>query len=83
MRHLTLTVQDTVGALDRVLGALTHRGIVPRHLQVTHQPNGTLGQGELMVVCQFFFDDETAYTKLVKALEKQVTVIAVQQGVPA
>lgn len=69
----TCTLQNRLGALDRLLGALTHRGFLPEAFSATQDaPNGRLH-------VQFSFDceEEKTVEKLVKFLANQVYVLQV------
>ena len=74
MHHLTTLeclVQNRLGALDRILGALTHRGILPRRME-------TFQDGINNTMCirvEFACEDSKMLEKLVKFLEKQVYVL--------
>ena len=70
-RNITCQLQDTLGSLDRVLGLLTHRGILPEQLQTE------LKNGYLYMHCAFNCEDDWVFIKLIKAIEKQVCTIAV------
>jgi acetolactate synthase small subunit len=64
-------VQNRLGALDRVLHAWTHRGIIPQQILSTRDERaGTL---QIMVSCDI--EDRKALDKLVKCLQKQVYVL--------
>ncbi len=64
-------LQNRLGALDRVLAAFTHRGIIPGHMSASHD------ETERMIEITINFDcaDCKVLTKLVKFLQKQVYVI--------
>jgi len=66
-------VQNRLGALDRVLHAWTHRGIIPRQILSTKDERG----GTLQIMVSFDIEDRKALTKLVKCLQKQVFVLDV------
>jgi len=70
---LKVTVQAQLGALDRVLGALTHRGIMPLQFEATLSAN----QQEQAITATFTHADTHAMTKLAQFLEKQVQVLNV------
>jgi acetolactate synthase small subunit len=75
---LECLVQNRLGALDRVLGALTHRGILPNRME-------TFLNGETNTMCirvEFDCCDARMVEKLVKFLEKQVYVMEVSAAVP-
>lgn len=72
---LCCLLQNRLGALDRFLGALTHRGFLPsaftsRIDQTNHR---------LQVMVTFDCEDEQTLEKLVKALYKQVYVLEIRQ----
>ncbi|MCE3235139.1 MAG: hypothetical protein K0Q50_1319 [Vampirovibrio sp.] len=69
--NLYCLLQNRLGAMDRVLNALTHRGIIPARMVTSANADNTL---EMMV--SFESDDAKALEKLVKFLQKQVYVIA-------
>jgi hypothetical protein len=75
--HLCCTVQNRLGALDRVLGALTHRGILPERFAATtlatHEDNKE--QHRLQVVVSFSAMPTVNLDKLVRFLQKQVYII--------
>lgn len=64
-------MQNRLGSLDRVLGALTFRGIIPLNLEAAIDPT----TGHMMATMTFEYDNEHSLEKLVKILNKQVTVI--------
>ena len=68
--HLYCLMQNRLGAMDRVLGALTHRGIIPTQMASSIRPENTLE-----MVVRFESDDPKAVEKLVKFLQKQVYVL--------
>jgi acetolactate synthase small subunit len=76
---LECIVQNRLGALDRVLGALTHRGILPTRME-------TFTRGEagatMCIRVEFDCDDARMVEKLVKFLEKQVYVLEASAAVP-
>jgi acetolactate synthase regulatory subunit len=72
---LSCIVQNRLGALDRVLGAFTTRGIVPEKLQTEIADEGQT----LQILISFKCDGgDKAFQTLVKYLYKQVTVLQVQ-----
>jgi acetolactate synthase small subunit len=64
-------LQNRLGALDRVLAAFTHRGIIPGHMSASHD------EAERMIEITINFDcaDCKVLDKLVKFLQKQVYVM--------
>jgi acetolactate synthase small subunit len=68
--HLYCLMQNRLGAMDRVLGALTHRGIIPERMASAIRPENTL---EIMI--RFDCGDLKMVEKLVKFLQKQVYVM--------
>ncbi len=68
---LCCLLQNRLGALDRVLGALTYRGFVPDNFYSTFDQKA----GCLQVVVTFECQEESTCQKLVKFLEKQVYVL--------
>ena len=71
--HLQVAVLPQLGALDRVLGALTHRGIIPLSFTATLAADATT----LLVEATFPHSDAHALTKLTQFLQKQVQVASV------
>jgi acetolactate synthase regulatory subunit len=72
--HLTVTVQAQLGALDRVLGALTHRGMIPLQFEATLSDDTQTQTVQVSFVCP----DEHTVTKLVGFLTKQVQILSVE-----
>ncbi len=72
---LCCLLQNRLGALDRLLGAFTYRGLVP------DQFYSTLGNGgdTLQVVVTLEDIGEKPTEKLVKFLEKQVHVLEIHR----
>lgn len=68
-------VQNRLGALDRVLGALTYRGFIPECLVCAQ--DAELDCMEFIAVVECL--EEKSMEKLVKFLEKQVYVLSVQR----
>lgn len=64
-------VQNRLGALDRVLHAWTHRGIIPQQILSTKDERA----GTLQIMVAFDIEDRKALEKLVKCLQKQVYVL--------
>jgi acetolactate synthase regulatory subunit len=72
--QLTVTVQAQLGALDRVLGAFTHRGMIPIRFEATLSDDA---QTQTVLVT-FRCSDEHTVSKLVGFLTKQVQVLSVE-----
>jgi hypothetical protein len=73
-RHMVCcTVQNRLGALDRVIGALSLRGIIPHQLVVTQDTEND----QIQVFISFTGVDAKGLEKLVKAFYKQVYVVSV------
>ena len=72
--NLYCALQDRLGALDRLLGALTHRGIVPQQIVSSRSEDARV----LEVSLTFHIDDDKALQKLVKSLQKQIYVLDVR-----
>lgn len=70
---LHVSVQAQLGAVARVLDALTHRGILPQRFEATLAPNGQ----SQAIMATFTHTDPHAMTKLTQFLEKQVQVATV------
>ncbi|MDX2085617.1 MAG: hypothetical protein SFZ03_09540 [Candidatus Melainabacteria bacterium] len=73
-RTLCCTLQYRLGALDRVLGALTHRGYLPEQL-VTRLSDGL---DRMQLFLTFDCADDKAFEKLMKFMDKQIYVLSVQ-----
>jgi acetolactate synthase small subunit len=73
-RTLSITCQNRPGAMNRVLDALSHRGILPHALMSALDPE----TGYLRLLISFKFDDNRGFEKLVKALQAQVMILTVQ-----
>ena len=72
LQTITCILQAKIGGLDRVLGAVTHRGWVPTHFEsVLCTKTDTLS-----VTVTFNSADFFSVQKLVKFLEKQVYVLS-------
>ena len=69
-RNLYCKLQNRLGALDRVVLALTHRGIVPEQLITRRNDERTLE-----VAACFDCESDHEFAKLVKFLQKQVYVL--------
>ncbi len=72
LQTVTCRLQAKLGGLDRVLGAITHRGWIPTHFQsvLCTQTDA------LTVSFSFPSTDSFNVLKLVKFLEKQVYVLS-------
>jgi acetolactate synthase small subunit len=68
--HLYCLMQNRLGAMDRILGALTHRGIIPARMVSSMRQDRTLE-----MVVSFSCGDSKAVEKLVKFLQKQIYVM--------
>jgi hypothetical protein len=78
MTHLYCLMQNRLGAMDRVLNALTHRGIIPqRMISAIRNGKGFTGK-ELELVVSFHANDAKFVDKLVKFLQKQVYTLEVR-----
>lgn len=73
-RTLCCILQNRLGALDRVLGALTYRGMVPEQMMSSMDSD----TGFLQVLLTFECAEDHALDKLVKVLQKQVHVLEAQ-----
>jgi acetolactate synthase small subunit len=72
LQTVTCVLQARLGGLDRILGAITHRGWIPTHFQsVLCMQTETLS-----VTISFHSTDSFSVQKLVKFLEKQVQVLS-------
>ena len=81
--HLYCLMQNRLGAMDRVLNALTHRGILPQRMSSTlRQEKGQDGKTQegkaLELLISFQGLDEKLLDKLVKFLQKQVYTLEVR-----
>jgi len=74
---LECLVQSRLGALDRVLGALTHRGMIPHRMETFLEGSkAPQEQGSAMRIrIEFACSDENAISKLVRFLAKQVYIL--------
>lgn len=64
-------LENRLGSLDRILGTLTYRGIVPENFMATINTQS----GWMEVQFTFSCDDAHAVDKLIKVLNKQVTIL--------
>ncbi len=69
LQHLYCRMQNRLGGLDRVLGALTHRGIIPQRMVSALQNN------RLEIMFSFEKQDAKVTEKLIKFLQKQIYVL--------
>jgi acetolactate synthase small subunit len=72
-RHLQIRTQAKLGAVDRVLGALTHRGIIPQAFTCTQ-----VSEQVLQIETTFHYADDHAMHKLCKFLDRQVYILSVE-----
>ena len=72
-RHLQIRTQAKLGALDRVLGALTHRGIIPQAFTCTQ-----VSEKVLHIESTFDCADDHVMLKLCKFLDRQVYILSVE-----
>lgn len=72
---ISCLLQNRLGALDRVLGALTYRGYVPEYFACTQDPQSDRLECIVVLEC----NEEKNMEKLVKFLQKQVYVLQVQR----
>jgi acetolactate synthase small subunit len=80
---LCCKLQNRIGALDRLLGALTARGFIPERFVSGLDPAG----GTMQVVFTFSCpgdktEADKTLEKLIKALYKQVYVLEIQLLMP-
>jgi acetolactate synthase small subunit len=76
---LECLVQNRLGALDRVLGALTHRGLLPKRMETFLKGDSN---NTVCIRVEFDCNDAKMVEKLVKFLEKQVYVLEASAAVP-
>lgn len=72
-RLLQIRTQTKLGALDRVLGALTHRGIIPQAFTCTQVSDKVLD-----IQTSFTCADDHVMLKLCKFLDRQVYILSVE-----
>lgn len=77
---LECLVQNRLGALDRVLGALTHRGLLPKRMETFLKGDSN---NTACIRVEFDCNDAKMVEKLVKFLEKQVYVLEASAAVPS
>jgi len=75
--HLYCLMQNRLGAMDRVLNALTHRGIIPQRMMSAIRHEDGQGGKSLEIVVSFHAGDDKIVEKLVKFLQKQVYTLDV------
>jgi|GEM_PF-6204023 len=73
-RTLIVQTQAKLGAMDRVLGALTHRGIIPEMLM------SELSGDMLQISTTFAMADDHDMRKLCKFLDRQVYILRVKDA---
>lgn len=64
-------MQNRLGAMDRVMAAFTHRGIIPARLAASHDVQNRAVE----MIITFDCADSAMLDKLVKFLQKQVYVL--------
>lgn len=72
---LCCLLQNRIGALERVLEALTYRGFMPEQFMSTLDPK----TGCLHVVVTFECEEDKMVEKLIKLLNKQVYVLEIKR----
>lgn len=76
--NLYCSLQNRLGAMDRVLLAFTHRGIIPSQMFVSqNEENNSL---ELAITFNSAMGDHDLQ-KLIKSLQKQIYVLDVRRAV--
>jgi acetolactate synthase regulatory subunit len=70
----SLVLQAQLGAVDRVLGALTHRGFIALGWSCRLQSEAKLLHLEFTLACE----DEAVIKKLAKVLERQIYVLGLE-----
>ena len=83
-RILTCRLQNRLGALDRLLGALTHRGILTESIssQVDTETDSVLVTFVFTLEPSSTSSDDKEIAKLLKSLEKQIYVLQVSANTP-
>ncbi len=74
-RTLIVHTQAKLGAMDRVLGALTHRGIIPQQF-TCRQVEADILSIESIFMC----GDDHVMQKLCKFLDRQVYILSVEDA---
>jgi len=74
-RKLIVHTQAKLGAMDRVLGALTHRGIIPQQFTCTQVEADILSIESI-----FRCENDHVMHKLCKFLDRQVYILSVEDA---
>jgi acetolactate synthase small subunit len=74
-RTLVCTMQNRLGALDRILGTLTHWGFLTENFESRLEPK----TGYIRVSFSFDCPEEKVLEKLMKAIRKQVYVLGIER----
>ncbi|MFM7469415.1 MAG: hypothetical protein ACKO37_07955 [Vampirovibrionales bacterium] len=72
-KTLSITMQNRTGAVNRVLDALSHRGIQPLAFLCTLSQD----RQTVQVLVSFEFEDMAGFNKLVKSIQQQVLTLSV------
>lgn len=72
-KTLSITMQNRTGAVNRILDALSHRGIQPLAFLCTLSHD----RQTVQVLVSFEFEDMAGFNKLVKSLQQQVLTLSV------
>jgi hypothetical protein len=72
-RYLHIRTQARLGAIDRVLGALTHRGIIPINFRCD-----TIEDDVINIHTEFICNDDHTLLKLCKHLNQQVYILSTE-----
>lgn len=70
---ITCTMQNRLGAFDRVLNILTHRGLLPSAIVAGVDPESGFQHATFTIDLQ----DKTKLDQLARSLQKQIYVISV------
>lgn len=73
-RTIICTAQARLGAMDRIIGAFTHRGFIPNAMTTELQADGRINRVAVSFTCECTHTVE----KLVKYLRKQINIIEVE-----
>jgi hypothetical protein len=73
IRSLHIRTQAKLGAMDRVLGAFTHRGIIPSCWR-----SDALEEGIVNIHVEFFCAEDHTLMKLCKHLIAQVYILSIE-----
>jgi acetolactate synthase regulatory subunit len=73
IRNLHVRTQAKLGAVDRILGALTHRGIIPTNFRCD-----TLEAGVVNIYIDFICKEDINVIKLCKHLDRQVYTLTIE-----